>query len=71
MMYEYGTRRVAEKFPWLPIPFAWDVECGPRYGQVINIDKYLEGHNVKTEKEDGDIVEGAEIREEINAELRV
>lgn len=71
MMHEYGTRRVAEKFPWLPIPFEWDVECGPRYGQVININKYLEGQHAKTEKEDGDIIEGDEIREEINAELRI
>jgi uracil-DNA glycosylase family 4 len=73
MMYEHGTKRVAEKFSWLPIPFEWDVECGPSYGQVINIHKYLEGHDehkIKA-KEDGDIVEGDEIREEINAELRV
>jgi uracil-DNA glycosylase family 4 len=73
MMYEYGTKRVAKRFSWLPIPFEWDVEAGPSYGQVINIHKYLEGHDEQqaAQKEDLDIVEGEEIREEINAELRV
>lgn len=73
LMHEYGTVRVAKQFSWLPIPFIWDIEAGPRYGQVINIDKYLEGHSDTTSKpkEDNDIVEGEEIREEINAELRV
>lgn len=72
LMHEYGTVRVAKQFSWLPIPFEWDVEAGPRYGQVVNIDQYLEGHSDTTQpKEDHDIVEGEEIREEINAELRV
>jgi uracil-DNA glycosylase family 4 len=72
MMQEYGTDRVAEQFSWLPIPFIWDIEVGKRYGAVANIQKYLEGeqHEEKvTEIED--LVEGHEIREEINAELRV
>jgi hypothetical protein len=43
-MREYGTRRVAEACPWLPVPFLWDVEVGPSYGETVDIKKYLEKH---------------------------
>ncbi|MBU1891250.1 hypothetical protein KJ782_07270 [Patescibacteria group bacterium] len=72
MMYEYGTKRVAERFTWLPVPFEWDIEAGDRYGSVVNIDKYLKDpkdHGSKKPEDFFDIVEGDEIREEINAEL--
>jgi DNA polymerase-1 len=72
MMQDYGTDRVAEKFPWLPIPFIWDIEAGRRYGSVSNIHTYLEGKlDAKPTSAEEDLVEGDEIREEINAELRV
>ena len=29
--------RVKERFPWLPVPFAYDVEVGPSYGEVKEI----------------------------------
>jgi DNA polymerase I-like protein with 3'-5' exonuclease and polymerase domains len=41
VMYEYGTKRVAQASPWLPIPYRWDVECGPSYGDLQPIAKYL------------------------------
>lgn len=28
------TERVAEKFDWLPVPFEYDVEVGPSYGEL-------------------------------------
>jgi len=38
---KYGTDRVAEACPWLPVPYRWDVELGPNYGDVIGADKYI------------------------------
>ena len=38
---EYGTRRVAEVYPWMPVPYRWDVELGPSYGEVIDAEKYV------------------------------
>ena len=29
--------RVRERFPWLPVPFAYDIEVGPSYGEVKEI----------------------------------
>lgn len=37
----YGETRVKEKYPWLPVPFAGDVEVGDSYGEVMAIPKYL------------------------------
>lgn len=37
----YCVDRVAEKFPWLPVPFAYDLEVGPSYGETMALDKYL------------------------------
>jgi hypothetical protein len=25
---------VAEKYPWLPVPFEFDIEYGPSYGEL-------------------------------------
>lgn len=40
---EYGSRRVAQAFPWLPVPYRWDVEMGPSYGEVGPAENYLAG----------------------------
>jgi uracil-DNA glycosylase family 4 len=70
MMQKHGTDAVAEQYPWLPIPFLWDIEVGKGYGSVSNIHSYLKGDKRETPAAE-DLVEGDEIREEINAELRV
>jgi DNA polymerase-1 len=72
MMYKHGTEAVAKQFPWLPVPFIWDIEAGPSYGEVINIKQYMEGMNVQEQvaKEPEELVTGGEIREEINEEFR-
>jgi DNA polymerase-1 len=70
IMNEYGTDRVAKEFSWLPVPFLWDVEVGPSYGEVAAIDKYLQGqaqHDNEQKKEvPEEIITGEEIRTEIN-----
>lgn len=43
-MTYYGTDRVREKYPWLPVPFTMDIECGPSYGECMPVDKYLAMH---------------------------
>jgi DNA polymerase I-like protein with 3'-5' exonuclease and polymerase domains/uracil-DNA glycosylase len=43
---EYGVKAAKKNYPWLPVPFQWDVEMGPSYGEVIPAAKYLEQHNV-------------------------
>lgn len=40
---QYGTARVAEAFPWMPVPYRWDVELGPSYGEVMDSAKYVQG----------------------------
>ena len=40
----YGTERVRQRYPWLPVPFTMDIECGPSYGECMPIDKYLALH---------------------------
>jgi DNA polymerase I-like protein with 3'-5' exonuclease and polymerase domains len=40
---KYGTERVARECPWLPVPYRWDVELGPSYGEVMGAEKYLAG----------------------------
>ena len=32
----YAERRVAEKFTWLPVPFAYEASWGPNYGECKN-----------------------------------
>jgi uracil-DNA glycosylase family 4 len=31
----YIVNRVKERFPWLPVPFSYDLEVGPNYGEMI------------------------------------
>ena len=31
------VNRVADKYPWLPVPFLYDVEIGPSYGEVREV----------------------------------
>ena len=64
MMYEYGTKRVAVQFPWLPVKFLWDVEAGPNYGQVTDIDRYLQGQHHATEIPEDEILSDEEVQTE-------
>lgn len=41
LIEEYGVKRVAKNYPWLPVPFSWDVEAGPSYGELQPIEHYL------------------------------
>jgi len=31
----YIVERVKERFPWLPVPFKYDLEVGPSYGELV------------------------------------
>jgi DNA polymerase-1 len=35
------VKRVQERYPWLPVTFACDIEAGPSYGELIALDKYI------------------------------
>lgn len=35
---KYVVQRVDEKYPWMPVPFAYDLEVGPTYGEPIDYD---------------------------------
>lgn len=37
-----GTDRTSKLCPWLPVPYRWDVEMGPSYGQHEAAAKYLQ-----------------------------
>jgi DNA polymerase I-like protein with 3'-5' exonuclease and polymerase domains len=38
LVQRYCVDRVAEKYPWLPVPFQWDVSAGPSYGEQSDIE---------------------------------
>lgn len=41
LFQKYGTDNVAPRCPWLPVPYKWDVEVGPSYGELMSVPKYL------------------------------
>ena len=38
---KYAEHRVAEKFPWLPVPFAYEAGYGPSYGECKHVIRKL------------------------------
>jgi uracil-DNA glycosylase family 4 len=40
-LHHYCVERVRQKYSWLPVEFACDIEVGPSYGEVIPIGKYI------------------------------
>ena len=68
---EYGVKRVAEQCKWLPVPFKWDIEVGPSYGELISIDDYLKEHKnepvslLHQERDNESYIE-TEIRQELS-----
>jgi len=64
LVEEYGVKRVARDYPWLPVPFSWDVDAGPSYGELQNIDSYLADNPVKVLGESEDF-EDHEIRNDL------
>jgi DNA polymerase I-like protein with 3'-5' exonuclease and polymerase domains len=70
LMYEYGTRQAQIEFPWLSVPFLWDVEAGPSYGEVTDVNKYLQGQHYHEQiKAPEEVITDEEIRDEINQSL--
>jgi DNA polymerase-1 len=63
----YCVKRVAEKYPWLPVEFSADVEVGPSYGEGMNLEKYLkqERDRPRTEGEMLDVDFDVEAIEEL------
>ncbi len=49
---EYGVKKVAKEYPWLPVPFSWDVEVGPSYGELQSVDRYLAANPLEESKDD-------------------
>jgi DNA polymerase I-like protein with 3'-5' exonuclease and polymerase domains len=42
LMYEYGTRQVAEMCPWLQgVPYRWDMKVGDSYACPTKLDDYV------------------------------
>jgi len=67
LMKEYGTDHVSQAFPWLTVPFLWDVEAGDNYGEVGNIDEYIKGHSTQGSTDDEhEIISDQDIIQELN-----
>ena len=49
LIQEYGSTQVENRYGWLPVPFVWDIEAGPSYGELQTIDKYLAENTVPQE----------------------
>lgn len=39
----YIVDRVVERFPWLPVPFKYDLEVGPSYGELVAYETLEQG----------------------------
>ena len=42
------VERVKERFPWLPVPFLYDLEIGESYGVKMSYKKWMETHGQET-----------------------
>ena len=56
---DYGVKQVAQKFPWLPVPFSWDVEVGKTYGDLMPVSAFLSDHPelAKSDNDDDDYLD--------------
>jgi len=69
---EYFVKFAADNYPWMPVPFKWDIEMGPSYGELISVDEYLAAQRkpvdlLQEEKNETEYLE-TEIRQELAAE---
>jgi hypothetical protein len=73
LIQQYGVDRIARKYPWLPVPFSWDIEVGPSYGELQSIDRYLKQHTFQIPAGTGDMIDEIEIRQnfQTNPEMAV
>lgn len=67
---DYGVKQVARKFPWLPVPFSWDVEIGYTYGDVMSVPAFFD-KNPHAVVEDADEYLDLEIRNELAEEATI
>jgi DNA polymerase-1 len=51
-IHEYGVKQVERLCPWMPVPFLWDVEIGPSYGEVMSIRDYTDSYMPDTSPDD-------------------
>jgi hypothetical protein len=70
-MYEYGTKKAQEQFPWLLVPFLWDVEAGPSYGETSDVEEYLKGQKQHDAEIEEDLFTDEEFKEELNEQFAV
>jgi len=61
----YCVKRVSEKYPWLPVPFACDIQVGPSYGETVDLGEYL-----KTQAAESRLTEDDTFDQEVLDELR-
>ncbi len=54
LIEQYGVKNVAHEYPWLPVPFSWDVEVGPSYGELQSVDRYLNANPLNESAIDDD-----------------
>ena len=60
---DYGMKQIAKKYPWLPVPFTWDVSVGPTYGDLMSVESYL-SNNPEIQSDEDDYID-LEIRNEL------
>lgn len=70
LLQEYGVKRIAQQCKWLPVPFKWDIEVGPSYGELIPLGTYLEEQAIEpksilTQEQDATSYIATEIRQEL------
>jgi DNA polymerase I-like protein with 3'-5' exonuclease and polymerase domains len=54
---DYGVKQVAKKYPWLPVPFSWDVEVGANYGDLMSVASFLSNNPELTTGDEDDYMD--------------
>jgi len=71
LMQRLGTDAVKASCPWLPVPYRWDLEAGPSYGETMPFKEYAKLANlIPPVVESSDVFEG-HVEEEMFEELKV
>ena len=63
LIEHYGVKEVAQQYPWLPVPFQWDIDVGRSYGELQSVESYMKAHPFATRPNEQEYFEH-EIRQE-------
>ena len=58
ILKEFGTDRVKTACPWLPVPYRWDLEAGPSYGETEPFAEYAKANLIPSTQAEANVAAG-------------